>query len=105
MMSSRREIDRGVEPRPQVEVMQELRLVLQLEQAKPLAPYAKRPVRQPAVVHLGGRLSPKCIDDRNVANDLVRLGEVAEFEHVRQHGVQSVIEMNTSGKLNGGRSV
>ena len=36
----RREIDRGVEPRPQVEVLQELRMILQLEQAEPLAPHA-----------------------------------------------------------------
>src|SRR5262249_35442378 len=58
----RRHVDLGVEPRPQVEVLQELRVVLQREQAETLAAHAERPVGEPALAHLRRRLGAERVD-------------------------------------------
>ena len=68
------DIERGVEARPQVEVLQELRMIAQLQKAEPLAAHRERPVRQPALMHLRRRLGAERIEYRNVAGDLVRIG-------------------------------
>src|SRR6266567_1349237 len=72
----RRDVERGVEPRAQIEVLQELRMIAQLQQPEPLAAERQRPVGEPALMHLGGRLGAEGVDDRNMFGDSVRVGEL-----------------------------
>ncbi len=86
----RRHVDDGVEPRAEVEVLQELRMIAQFQQAEPLAPDRQRPVGEAARAHGAGRLAAEGVDDRDVLDDLVGIGQLAVLDHVRHQRMQPV---------------
>ena len=81
---------RAIEPR-QRDVLHELRIVVQRQQAQPLASQAEPPVGHAAVVHRVGGFALKGVDDRDLRHNLVRvLGQVAELDQVRHQRMQPV---------------
>ena len=66
-------------------------MILQRQQAQPLAAHAQRPVRQPARVHRVGRLAAERLDHRDL---VLRSGsgpsQVAVLDQVRHQRVQPV---------------
>ena len=86
----RRHVDLAVETRPEIEVLQELRMIVQQQQPEALASDGERPVGEPALVHPGGRLAAERIDDRDpLANDIgfVELRGTRACRHQRMQPV------------------
>src|SRR5436309_1552802 len=61
-----------VETRPKIQVLEELRVVLQSKKTQPLATHRQSPVGKPAAVHCGRCLAAKSVDYRNLSFDFVR---------------------------------
>src|SRR6266704_4869432 len=84
----------------QAQVLQELRMVLQGQQPKPLPSHRKRPVADAPLPHRLRRIAAQRRDDRDLAPYHIRiLAQLAIFDQVRHHRVQSVDGDEFLGKI------
>ena len=72
------------------QVLQEMRVVAQVQQAEALPAHAERPVFDAPAVHLLGRAASDRVHDRDPGLHLVRIIEAAVFDQVRQQRMQAV---------------
>ena len=85
----------------QLDVLQELRMVVQGQQAQALAAHAEPPIGQAAGVHGIGRLAFEGLDHRDLFDDLVGVLHLAVLDQVGHQRVQAVDGDELLGEIEG----